>query len=447
MFMSGNTENTKILRILIIDDNSSLLKVFAKMLRIKGFFVSTENTLKNGLKRLEHESYHVVFVDVPIDGYDENQVLSMLKNSHTLEYSSVILFSSLDIGTLELEKWKKLGLHSYIKKPVKRKVILDTINTIYDQTNFDDFKITSEKQVSTVDTSEYVSSINSSSPDQFAKLEQLQTKLRELELQQQKPEPTPETVPEQELAEEEATPDQFAKLEQLQTKLRELELQQQKPEPTPETVPEQELAEEEATPDQFAKLEQLQTKLRELELQQQKPEPTPETVPEQELAEEEATPDQFAKLEQLQTKLRELELQQQKPEPTPETVPEQDDKNISDYVILNPNLSKIDNILFSLTSLKSKFIPISQKNTSVISHTNTNSEIQTEMSSILSQIHDLKKQVKSLDDVDTQDQAIPHKKKLTKTKRASSKRTTKRASSKRTTKRASAKRTSSAHKR
>ncbi len=45
--MSNNSQNFPTpLRVLIIDDNPFLLRVFEKMLRIKGFFVSTETTKK-----------------------------------------------------------------------------------------------------------------------------------------------------------------------------------------------------------------------------------------------------------------------------------------------------------------------------------------------------------------------------------------------------------------
>ncbi len=93
-----NIQNT--LRILIIDDNLSLVNIFAKMLEMKGFFVTTETILKNGLRRLKNELYHIVFVDAPIGNYDRNQILTMLNANKILQKTSVILFSSVDIDEI-----------------------------------------------------------------------------------------------------------------------------------------------------------------------------------------------------------------------------------------------------------------------------------------------------------------------------------------------------------
>ena len=140
-------------------------------------------------------------------------------------------------------------------------------------------------------------------PEQLAKLEQLEQQIQELESQ-----PEPDT-------EEEATPEQLAKLEQLEQQIQELESQPKSvsiPAPrgllpkdtseelsqeldlSPSTEPD---TEEEATPEQLAKLEQLEQQIQELESQ-----PEPDT-------EEEATPEQLAKLEQLEQQIQELESQ------------------------------------------------------------------------------------------------------------------------------------------
>ncbi len=125
------------------------------------------------------------------------------------------------------------------------------------------------------------------------------------------PEPVTEPGPE----EEEATPEQLARLKQLEKQIQELE---SAPEPEPE--------EEEATPEQLARLKQLEKQIQELE---SAPEPTPPTPPSlrgslpKESTEdvfeeiehatepipepEEATPEQFEQLDELQKQINELE--------------------------------------------------------------------------------------------------------------------------------------------
>ncbi len=66
-----------------------------------------QRLLKKGLQHLESDLYHVVFLDIPINGYDENQVLDILEENKSLEKSSILLLSSLDLNEEKLEKWKQ----------------------------------------------------------------------------------------------------------------------------------------------------------------------------------------------------------------------------------------------------------------------------------------------------------------------------------------------------
>lgn len=168
-------------RILIIDDNPSLVNVFAKMLQTKGFFVTTETILKNGLQRLENETYHVVFVDAPIDGYNVNQILTIFDENKLLQKALVVLFSSADIEKTELDKWKKNGLYSYIKKPVKHNVMIKIIDDIWTQTNSDNYVSSIEKHDSVQEPP---------TPEQLARLAQLEAQIQELESQRAKPIPS-----------------------------------------------------------------------------------------------------------------------------------------------------------------------------------------------------------------------------------------------------------------
>ena len=106
------------------------------ILRFTGFFVATETTLKAGLQHLENELYHVVFVDAPLDNYDETQILTMFQENHLFQKIFVFLFSSVNFDNIELDKWKKHGLYSYLKKPVKRSVMIHALDDVYMKINF-----------------------------------------------------------------------------------------------------------------------------------------------------------------------------------------------------------------------------------------------------------------------------------------------------------------------
>ena len=155
--------STQNMKILIIDDNPALVNVFANMLRIRNYNVTAETNLKSGLQHFENEFYDVSFVDAPLDDYDEKQILSLFQENKIFQKTNVILFSSTDLDASELDKWKRCGLHSYLKKPVKQKIILDILDDI---------------DVRPID--EPTSESEEATPEQLSRLEKLEKQIQEL---------------------------------------------------------------------------------------------------------------------------------------------------------------------------------------------------------------------------------------------------------------------------
>jgi len=139
--MMSNIQN---MRILLIGENPILVNAFTKFLWIKGFFVTTESSLKASLRRLKKELYDVVFVDAPLEDYDEVQILLHLKENKIFQKTNVLLFSYLDFDSAELNKWKNHGLYSYLKKPVKRNVIIKTLDDLRFKTSSEISKLKKE---------------------------------------------------------------------------------------------------------------------------------------------------------------------------------------------------------------------------------------------------------------------------------------------------------------
>ena len=158
------------MKVLIIDNNPSFLSVFAKLLEIKGFDVTAETELKAGLNHIESKSYPVVFVDAPLDNFTEKQILKSLKRTPIFKNSNVFLFSSVDFNDGELNEWRKAGLYSYLKKPVKRGVIIQALDDVRE-------KINNTWQVSSGSEQED----EEATPEQLQKLDDLQKQIQELE--------------------------------------------------------------------------------------------------------------------------------------------------------------------------------------------------------------------------------------------------------------------------
>ena len=241
--MSNISQNTKIL---IIDDNIGFANVFAKFLKLKGFYVAVENSFKTGLQTLKNQKHDVLFLDVPLEDYDEKQLFQSLQTNDIFKKTYVVLFSSVDFDSIVLDQWKKSGLYYYIKKPASRTVITDALNLIRKKISSSDINSSSVTYEETI--SESLS--EEATAEQLSKLEQLEKQIQELE-SQSKP------------VEEEATA--VEPVEEEATAVEPVEEEATAVEPVEEEATAVEPVEEEATAEQLSKLEQLEKQIQKLE--------------------------------------------------------------------------------------------------------------------------------------------------------------------------------------
>lgn len=111
-------------KILIIDDNPSILKLISKILESNDYDVQTASGGEQGIKKLNKDDYDIVFTDLMMPDVDGIQVLEhiMSKTSKTM---CIILTAH---GTIKssVEAIKK-GAFDYITKPVSPSELLITV--------------------------------------------------------------------------------------------------------------------------------------------------------------------------------------------------------------------------------------------------------------------------------------------------------------------------------
>ena len=345
---------------LVIDNNTAFLNVFAKLLEIKGFDVTAETTLKAGLKHVESKLYPIIFVDAPLDNYTANQILTVLTKSHVLKNSNVFLFSSVEFNDVELKQWRKEGLYSYLKKPVGRSTIMKALSDVRAKIHS-----TSQVQLNSQD--------EEATPEQMEKLNQLQKQIQELES-------LSISVPQTEPEDEEATPEQMEKLNQLQKQIQELEslsisVPQTEPEDEDEAVPQTEPEDED--------------------------EAVPQTEPEDE--DEEATPEQMEKLNQLQKQIQELESV---PDENPLSKNDlQSKKSVSVEPESPSDIRTFKNIINDLKSLQSKFESAEQSvnESSIQINTEQDNLVKKKLKETLNELSRLKNEIHSLEEIGDSD--------------------------------------------
>ena len=108
-------------KILIIDDEISILKSLRGVLEDEGYTVFTAETGETGLKLIEVESPQMVLLDIWMEEMDGIEVLSQIKKS--FPSTTVIMMSGH--GTIETAvRSTKLGAYDFIEKPLSLEKLL-----------------------------------------------------------------------------------------------------------------------------------------------------------------------------------------------------------------------------------------------------------------------------------------------------------------------------------
>ncbi len=102
-------------KILLIEDDLSLLKIYSNKLRNSGFDVSVATTGDEGLRKARVEKPDLVLLDLILPGKDGFMVLEELKEMPETKESPVIILSNLG-QEADIQKGNELGAAEYLVK-------------------------------------------------------------------------------------------------------------------------------------------------------------------------------------------------------------------------------------------------------------------------------------------------------------------------------------------
>jgi len=116
-------------RILLVDDEPSIVKMVGKRLEVEGFEVLLAMDGQDGLKRAQTESPDLVILDLMLPKLNGYEICTMLKQDSRFQKIPVIMFSAK-----AQEKDEKLGLacgaDAYVRKPFKAQELMDHIREL-----------------------------------------------------------------------------------------------------------------------------------------------------------------------------------------------------------------------------------------------------------------------------------------------------------------------------
>jgi len=102
-------------KILLIEDDLSLLKIYGNKLRNSGYDVSVATTGDEGLRKAQVEKPDLVLLDLILPGKDGFMVLEELKKKPETKESPVIILSNLG-QEADIQKGNELGAADYLVK-------------------------------------------------------------------------------------------------------------------------------------------------------------------------------------------------------------------------------------------------------------------------------------------------------------------------------------------
>ena len=110
-------------RILVVDDDVSILRVFKHILEKEGYTVEIAETGKDALEKIENEKFDVCLVDVRLPDMDGTDLLLNIPNDSRTIKIIITGFSTDEVG----KKAADYGADDFLVKPVKPEELIATV--------------------------------------------------------------------------------------------------------------------------------------------------------------------------------------------------------------------------------------------------------------------------------------------------------------------------------
>jgi len=101
-------------KVLIIEDDSFLVEVYATKLEERGFETEAAQNGEEGLKMLDEKDFDLVVLDISLPGIDGWQVLEKIRTNDRNKEVKVIILSNKDID--DMKKLEDLKVEKYLIK-------------------------------------------------------------------------------------------------------------------------------------------------------------------------------------------------------------------------------------------------------------------------------------------------------------------------------------------
>jgi DNA-binding response OmpR family regulator len=122
-------------RILIVDDEESILFAFKKVLSGPSITVDTAQSFPEALNLIEYKSYTAVIADLRLTGAETKEGFEVIREAKRIQSDCRVLVVTAYGEDGTREKVKQLGADFYLEKPVspqKVKEVLKSLGVSFD---------------------------------------------------------------------------------------------------------------------------------------------------------------------------------------------------------------------------------------------------------------------------------------------------------------------------
>ena len=120
-------------RILLVDDNISIIENLEMVLQANYFNVDTAYNGRDALHKIESDEYDLVICDIEMPGISGLDFLSTVRKNYNMELDVILLGSFLEYK--DFSETVRLGAADFIRKPIDNNQMLRSINTILKRKN------------------------------------------------------------------------------------------------------------------------------------------------------------------------------------------------------------------------------------------------------------------------------------------------------------------------
>lgn len=116
-------------RILVVEDEESLLKLETILLTIKGYEVVGVLTGTDAMNVLTTEQIDLILLDIMLPDIDGFEICKRVQNNAQLSSIPIVILSAKK-SPADLERGKSCGARAYLTKPFKSAMIIEVIEKI-----------------------------------------------------------------------------------------------------------------------------------------------------------------------------------------------------------------------------------------------------------------------------------------------------------------------------